>query len=237
MSHMTSNLILSGIGIASLLTLCLLWVVWKKASLRGRQRAERQVTGPDGVWSTRIHWTHPRAGLGVARMVFERKPKGRNADTRDEKPRSSSFGLGDLVPDEIAMVMLAVAAVVGLILAALVIVLLAIELAIFVFLVAVFATPRLFFGQRWSIEVVDPRGTTHLVDVKGLGEARRVQFVIRQEIELASSTSKNSKEHDPGSPSPSTRHAGTRHPTTRRPRLLTDRSLPTLDPLRLFSHF
>ena len=55
--------------------LILLWRIGR--SLRARNDGRHEVSDPAGmVWSTRLHWGRPGAGIGVARRLFPRQEPG-----------------------------------------------------------------------------------------------------------------------------------------------------------------
>lgn len=195
---MSTPALIASVGFVALVVFTLLFIAQSIGSaIRRRHTERRQVTGPDGVWSTRIHWAHPKAGLGVAERVFKSVPvtsddknnnkKDSNNDNQDNKGKKKRSGwwdladLGDLF-DEAFLIILGLLATVGLLLAGLVIVLLAIELAFFVLLFAILGSGRVLFRHPWTIEVIDPHGSKQLVAVEGLSETREAQLQIREQI-------------------------------------------------------
>lgn len=151
------------------------------SAVHRRHVERRQIAGPDGIWTTRILWTPRKASLGVASAVFGWSPNIKKPKvTNDGK---SSWWDGFDLFDELALVIMAALAALGLVVVAVVVVLLAVEFALFLMLFFLFGGGRILFRHPWTIEVVTPEGQIHEVQVAGLRETRETQLRMRQEIE------------------------------------------------------
>lgn len=153
--------------------------------------SDRRIEGPDGLWWVRLHWSHPRLSLGVARKVFKLKsddlrekfPHHGQARKR-RKSKESSYSMDALAElggcfGDAPIVGVAIVGALLLVLA----IGLALELAVFVIGAAFVTVLRTSFGHPWSIEVDEPEGTVHLLEVRGWQNARTAAAITRESIE------------------------------------------------------
>ncbi len=176
---------------AGLVALCVLTYFGVRAALQ-RIESDRQVNSEEGLWWVRLHWSHPKLRLGVARKAFRLRPadlrsrhrQGSDGDKGEIQNRESQeLGcLGELVGGflfEIPAVALAALFLVAVLL----LIGLAIELIIFAVGAALFTFARTAFGHPWSIEVDEPDGEVHLFEVRGWRSAREAAALTRESIE------------------------------------------------------
>ncbi len=186
--------------------LTLLWSIGR--SLRARNDGRHEVVDPQGmVWSTRLHWGRPGAGIGVARRLFPRQEAPQSSEKEPQTTANPAFvapqpAAAAVEPasepkrrrrsdwldaldfgDEGFLLILGLLVTLGLFAAAIIVVLLAVELILILLIAAVLAVVRSLFGHPWVIEVIDPDGGSTFTSVRGLRRSLATHRRMRTSIE------------------------------------------------------